>query len=198
MVVNDTSLFSAINDFAVRTPWLHGPLAAYANYGIVLFAVLLAAGLWVARERGYPPAMAAALWAPIGMLLALAINQPIASAVGEVRPCAALPRVLVLATCTSDFSFPSDHAVMAGAITAGLLLVTRRLLAWITVLAALLMAFARVYVAVHYPHDVVAGLLVGAAISLLGWLLLRTALTRAVEAMENTRLRPLLTAVPRS
>src|SRR5206468_11785663 len=84
--------------------------------------------------------------------------------------------LLVLATRSSDFSFPSDHAVMAGAAAAALWLVSRALGALATV-AALVMAFARVYIAAHYPWDVAAGLVVGALVALLGWLLLRRLLT---------------------
>ena len=43
--------------------------------------------------------------------------------------------------------------------------------------AALLMAFARVYIAAHHPWDVVAGLVFGALVALIGWALLRGMLT---------------------
>jgi membrane-associated phospholipid phosphatase len=82
----------------------------------------------------------------------------------------------VLATRSSDASFPSDHAVMAGAAAAGLWLASRALGALATA-AALVMAFSRVYIAAHYPWDVAAGLAFGALVALLGWLLLRTPLT---------------------
>jgi membrane-associated phospholipid phosphatase len=78
----------------------------------------------------------------------------------------------VLATRSADFSFPSDHAVMAGAAAAALWLVSRAL-GVLATLAALIMAFARVYIAAHYPWDVAAGLLFGALVALVGWLLLR-------------------------
>jgi len=82
---------------------------------------------------------------------------------------------------------------MAGAAAAGLLLVTRRLLAWVGVLAALLISFSRLYVAAHYPHDVLAGLLLGAVVSVAGWLVLRAMLTRIVARLRHTPLRALLT-----
>jgi membrane-associated phospholipid phosphatase len=109
-------------------------------------------------------------------------------------PC--LSGIAVLGTCGKDFSFPSDHAVMAGATAAGILLVTRGLLAWVAVLAALALAFSRVYIAAHYPHDVLAGLLLGAAVSVLGYLMVRRVLTRIVVALQGTRMRPMLTAAP--
>jgi membrane-associated phospholipid phosphatase len=93
----------------------------------------------------------------------------------EARPYAAHPHLLRLADVTTDFSFPSDHAVMAGAVAAGLLLAHRRL-GSLAVVAALLMAFARVYIAAHYPWDVAGGLLFGALVAVVFWALLRTVL----------------------
>ena len=188
----NTSLLLSVNDFARATPWLHGPLVLYAGYGLVVFAGLLVAGWWIARKAGDPVRMAAALWAPAGMLLALAVNQPIVAAVNESRPYASLPDILVLATPTTDPGFPSDHAMVAGAVTAGLFLVDRRL-GWVAAAAAALMAFSRLYIAAHYPLDVVVGLLLGAAVSLAGYFLLRRVLLRMVLALQDTRLRPLLT-----
>jgi len=131
------------------------------------------------------------------MLLALAVNQPIVAAVNESRPYASLPDILVLATPTTDPGFPSDHAMVAGAVTAGLFLVDRRL-GWVTGAAAALMAFSRVYIAAHYPLDVVVGLLLGAAVSLAGYFLVRRVLLRMVLALQDTRLRPLFTTSPRA
>ena len=191
----NTSLFLSVNDFARSTPWLHGPLVLYAGYGLVVFAGLLVAGWWIARKAGDPARMAAALWAPAGILLALAVNQPIVAAVNESRPYASLPDILVLATPTTDPGFPSDHAMVAGAVAAGLFLVDRRL-GWVAAAAAALMAFSRVYIAAHYPLDVVVGLLLGAAVSLAGYFLLRRVLLRMVLALQDTRLRPLLRTSP--
>ncbi|MGZ4623420.1 MAG: phosphatase PAP2 family protein [Blastococcus sp.] len=171
----DDRLLLDINTFARDTGWLHGTVAAYANYGVVLFALLLVAGLVLAR-RGSSRTLAAAGWAPIAMLVAVGLNQPIGSAVAEARPYATHAHLLVLAHRTADFSFPSDHSVMAGAAATGLLLVSRKLglVAWV---AALVMAFARVYIAAHYPWDVLAGLALGAAVAALGWVLFRVPLT---------------------
>lgn len=189
-------VFQAINAFARATPWLHGPMPVYTNYGIVLFALLLLSGWGLARRQASPRVIAAAVWAPIGTLAALGINQPIASAVGEARPYTALHNILVLVHQSKDPSFPSDHAVMAGAAAAGIWLVTRRVLAWVAAGAALLLAFSRVYLAAHYPHDVLAGLLLGGLVSVVGFAVLRGLLTRVVVGLEGTRLRPLLTVAP--
>lgn len=183
-------MFGGINDFARHTGWLHSPLLDYASYGVVLFAALLVTGWWLARGRG-ARTMAAALWAGVGTLLAVALNQPLVNGFQEARPYTDHRHILVLATRSSDYSFPSDHAVMAGAVAAGLWLVDRRLGAIATALA-LVMAFARVYIAAHYPHDVLVGLAFGAAVTLAGWWLLARPLTWLVDRLTGTPLRPLV------
>ncbi|MGH3529901.1 MAG: phosphatase PAP2 family protein, partial [Pseudonocardiaceae bacterium] len=192
----DTQLFWAINWFARVTPWLHTPMRIYTSYGVVLFAALLLGGWWVARRQADPRVMAAAVWAPIGVLVAVGINQPIAAAVGETRPCRALSNIVVIAACGTDPSFPSDHGVMASAAAGWLVLVTRRVLAWVTVTAALLIALSRVYVAAHYPQDVLAGLVLGVVVSVAGYLLVRGVLTRLIIAVQATVLRPVVTSAP--
>jgi len=171
----DDQLLFAINAFARHTAWLHAPFLAFAKYGPVLFGLLLLAGVLISRND-QARVLAAAGWACIATLVAVGLNQPVGHIFAEVRPYATHPQILRLADVTTDFSFPSDHAVMAGAVAAGLLLVNRRL-GLLAVFAGALMAFTRVYIGAHYPWDVLGGLALGVAVVLLGWLLLRHPLT---------------------
>ena len=185
----DDQLFLTLNDWARSTPALHPVLAAYGAYGVVVFGLLLVVGVLRARRQG-SASLAAAGWACLAVLLALAVNQPIGHLVAEARPYLTHPGVFVLADRTTDYAFPSDHAVMAGATAAGLWRVWRRL-GLVTLAAALAMAFTRVYIGAHYPWDVVAGLALGALVSLAGWAALREPLTRATHWL---RARPGLRA----
>lgn len=190
----DRTLFHAINRFAAHTPWLHEAMLDYATYGVILFAGLLLLGWWVARSTGDLVKVAAAFWAPAAMLVALGLNQIWVHAFREPRPYTLLSsHVLVLAHRSSDYSFPSDHAVMAGAVAAGLILVSRRL-GLVAVVAALLLAFARVYIGAHWPGDVIVGLLWGAVIALVGFKLLERPLVALVGYLVRTPLRPVLVA----
>jgi undecaprenyl-diphosphatase len=124
-------------------------------------------------------------------LAAVAINQPIVRLVHEARPYTTHPGIFVLAHRSADPSFPSDHATMAGAVAAGLWIVSRRLGLAATI-AALAMAFSRVYIAAHYPGDVAAGLVLGAAVAITVYLLARMPATHLIASAGRTRLQPLV------
>ena len=194
--LNET-LFDQINALARATAWLHGVIIAYAGYGVVVFALLLGAGWWLARRSGEPRRVAAVVCAGAGTLLAVGINQPIVDTVHEARPYTDHPGVLVLASRSADFSFPSDHAVMAGAVAVGLVFVSRRPEPRAGV-AALVMAFARVYIAAHYPVDVAVGLALGAAVAVVVYLAACSLVTSVLTALvdRDSRLRPLVMTSP--
>jgi membrane-associated phospholipid phosphatase len=185
--------FRVVNDWAKHTGWLHGSMEAVATYGVIAFAALLLAGWWLARRARDDTRMAAALWAPVAALVAVAVNQPIVGTVREARPFTAMPRVLLLVHHSADPGFPSDHATMAGAVAVGLWFVHRRLAA-LAAVAAVLLAFARVYVGVHYPGDVLAGLALGGVVAVVGAVVVVPWVARLVAWLRRTPLRPLLRA----
>lgn len=193
-------LFTWVNSFSRATPLLHGPARAFATYGVVLFGVALLLALWQARHAS-DATLGSVGWAGLGTLVAVGVNQPVAALFAEPRPYAGHPDVLVLVSRTTDWSFPSDHSVMAGACAVGLMIAARqhravRPLALLATVAAVLMAVDRVYVGAHYPLDVVAGLLLGGGVCAAGWLALRWLLVPVaawlrrlpgVEAVFGTR-----------
>ena len=175
-------LFMWVNRFARHTPWLHTSVEAFAAYGVLLFAVVLLVGLWAARSAD-DARLAKAGWACVATLLAVAVNQPIVHLVHEARPYATHAHILVLATRSTDPGFPSDHATMAGAAAVGTLLASRKL-GVVALTAALILAASRVYIAAHYPLDVVAGLLLGAVVAVAGWLVVRGILVAVVHRIR--------------
>jgi hypothetical protein len=62
----------------------------------------------------------------IGTFVALGLNQIVAHLAKELRPYDTLHHVLVLVPKANDYAFPSDHAVIAGALVTSVLLVSRR------------------------------------------------------------------------
>lgn len=182
----DDSLFRWFNDLAAGSTWANGVMARYASAGIVLFgALLLASYLWC-RHRRDLAGVAGSVWAGAAALVALGIAQVIGALVDRPRPYATLAKVHVLIDRTTDVSFPSDHATTVGAVAIGLWFVDRRF-GVIAGIGALLMAFARVYVGVHYPLDVVAGLALGGGVAVAGHVLVVPTLQRAAERLVAGR-----------
>lgn len=193
----DRALYKIVNRFADHTAWAHGLIRFYAKDGIALLAVLLLVGWWLARTSTTPVAkVSAAVWAGVGALLALAINQPIGAVIDRARPYNAIPNMHLLVDKTADFSFASDHATIAGAVAAGLWLVNRRL-GIVATIAAFVMAFARVYVGAHYPGDVVGGLILGAVVVIGLHKFAAMALRPLATALAASALRALVTDEPR-
>ncbi|GAB3857946.1 undecaprenyl-diphosphatase [Nocardioides maradonensis] len=183
--------FGDVNRFAIHTAWLHTPARLFAQYGVAVFAVLLLVSWLLARRTGDARRVAAALWAPFGVLVAVGLNQPISNGVAEARPYTVFPHALTLVARSTDFSFPSDHSVMAGAAAVGVLLANRRL-GLVTAALAVLMAATRVYVGAHWPLDVVAGLAIGAGFALVVYAVVRQLLVRIVTRLGESPLRVLV------
>ncbi len=192
----DGSWFTDVTTFARDTSWLNGALYAYTSFGIVLFAVFILAVWWPARHQGIT-VMTAVLAIPVAAIVAYIINDIIKSVVGEKRPCFAYPHAFLLEKCPSvtDYAFPSNHSVVAAAVTATVFLVSWRI-GLIALVATAVMGFSRVYVGAHYPHDVVAGLVVGVVAGLLTAVLFRRYAHPLVAKLATGPLRPLLTADP--
>lgn len=98
-----------------------------------------------------------------GLVLSLlAVNVTIKHLVARPRPWLTISGLLALVNEPDPNSFPSGHTSAAFAFAAA---VYRELpLSWTrfaVVGAAICMGWSRIYVAVHYPSDVIAGAIVG-------------------------------------
>jgi membrane-associated phospholipid phosphatase len=186
----DTDLYRWFNRLADRTSWAQGFFRFYANAGIVILGALLLACYIDAWYHGTTRQAAASIWTGAATLIALGIGQVIGNAVDKARPYAVMTDVHVLVDRTTDFSTPSDHATVAGAIAVGLLLANRKW-GWAALGAGLLMMFTRVYVGAHYPSDVLAGAVLGGTVAALGHFLLVPHLAKLVTRLERTPLRVL-------
>ncbi|MFC7818166.1 phosphatase PAP2 family protein [Streptomyces sp. NPDC057367] len=167
MNFENDELYRDITGFAQDTPtWVQHTAEVWTEAGILLFGALFVVAWWRSRSDG-TRAFAIAALAPVATAVAYVCSELVKSGFTQERPCRAVAgAVPSLAECppTGDWSFPSNHATIAGASAVTLVLV-RRAAVWLTVPLALLMAFSRVFVGVHYPHDVVAGLLFGALVA---------------------------------
>lgn len=101
----------------------------------------------------------------------LVCNLLLKNIVARPRPCWLNDAVTLLIANPIDYSFPSGHSV-SSAIAATMLTLENRRFGWAAIPLALLIAFSRLYLYVHFPTDVLAGLAIGTAIGVIVWKLL--------------------------
>ncbi|SCL16811.1 undecaprenyl-diphosphatase [Micromonospora rhizosphaerae] len=159
-----------IVEFADGTPQpVQGFAAHFTEGAILLLGVLLALAAVTRLLGGDVRARALALAAPVSVLLAYGGSEGLKSLVAEERPCRSpADLVIVAGHCppVGDWSFPSNHATIAGALAGATLLLHRRI-GLIAAPLAVLAALSRTFIGVHYPHDVAAGLLLGVLVTTL-------------------------------
>src|SRR5699024_7025653 len=111
----------------------------------------------------------------LGVITAYGLSEAVKLLVEEPRPCSVVDTAAehsgsvddaaTVLSCpgSGDWSWPSNHAVLAAAFATACILVVPRL-AWFALPLALAIAASRVAAGVHYVHDVLSGLALGALV----------------------------------
>lgn len=105
-------------------------------------------------------------WLGVAVMLSLVLSSLITEGllkdlVARPRPCSVFMPSFIT-HCPHSPSFPSGHTTAAFA-AAGVLLFLGCRWAWVAIVAALLMGLSRMALFVHYPTDVMGGIVVGLA-----------------------------------
>lgn len=184
----------AVVEFAAGLdPWVQEAAYVGTDLFLAVFAVLFLAAWWRARSVD-SRLVGLALFAPVATVIAYGVSRTFKSFFEQLRPCQAMTDLTTIATCdpVGDWSFPSNHAAIAGAAAAAVIVAWKRA-APFAVLFAVLEAFSRVFVGAHYPHDVTVGLLVGAAVATAVSLAAARPMAALVDRVAQVeRLRPLV------
>ena len=157
----DFSVLDAIA--ACRNPVLDAFFSAVTHLGDAgMLWIVLALGLLCFRKTR-----------PLGLCMALALifdlllcNLCLKPLIDRPRPFA-LREIILLIEAPHDASFPSGHTAASFA-AAGVLALRKSKLSVPALLLAILIAFSRLYLYVHFPTDVIGGIVVGLLCAYLG------------------------------
>lgn len=148
--------------------------------------ILLLVGFWFHRDGNESNRRKVLLRVLIGAIVAMALTRGLAMLLPfRARPFSnpdltlAIPAGMQLSILDEWSSLPSDHAGLAFALAAGILLIHRRFGIVALLYSAIAICFPRAYLSFHYPSDLVAGALVG-AVSV--WAMARSAVLDGVVA----------------
>lgn len=154
--------------------WLMPFVSGLSNHGEVwiLFAALL---LLIRRQRVYGLSAACALTLDL-----IACNIILKPLIDRLRPFVFRPDISLLVSPPGDASFPSGHTAAAFAMVFALKTAGSPLW-WPALALATVTAFSRLYLYVHWPTDVLGGVLLGAAVGLAGAKLAKALLKKPTQ-----------------
>ena len=166
----DFTVFHWLNHFAGHIPPLDALMAFFARYALELYAVLFIAA-WFTLPKNNLKHRHALVVAGFAGILALAINYLIAHVWYRPRPFVVLPAgtYTKLIPHVADASFPSDHTAGGFGFAAASWGKGAKWISYAFTILGVIVAIARVYVGVHWPTDVLAGVLVGTLAGKVMW-----------------------------
>ena len=183
----DKALFAWINALAGRAPALDAAMGWIASDYIapVCFGLALVAMWFIGKDAPermrYQIGMFTALTAMALSSLVVLISNALFF---RPRPFDGMDDVTVLFYLPTDSSFPSNSAAAAFSIAAAVWCVNRRI-GTAMFAAAAVYGFSRVFVGVHYPSDIMGGIIIALVITALTLRLrdlLRPALVAVIKA----------------
>lgn len=164
----------------MRSPLMDSVMAVMstlADYGVFAISVgIILLFFKKTRRTGFEVLISIALAFIVGNLI-------IKNVVARVRPYDAYEHLIPLVRKPSDWSFPSGHSTNAFACATAIFMNHKKTGAVILILAGLI-AFSRLYNCVHFPTDVVAGILIGAGFAVLAHFVVYPACEKGVRRLK--------------
>ncbi|WP_178626076.1 phosphatase PAP2 family protein [Frisingicoccus sp.] len=169
----------------LRFDWLTRPLVFISHLGNSgLFWILLCLVLLIFK-RTRRMGLCGLLALLIGALIT---NVALKNMVARVRPYEQFSDIILLLERQKDFSFPSGHACSSFAAAFALYRASEQrtqLIGKLSVILAAVIAWSRLYVGVHFPTDVLCGILIGIFSGWAAWYILKRIRSRKLEAGDS-------------
>ena len=140
------------------------PLITRLGDAGIIWIILTVLLLIIPKTRKTGVIMMAALLVDV-----LLCNVFIKNLVARTRPFDVNTTVQLLVAKPRDYSFPSGHTAASFASVTALYLAGEKKLWKIALVLAVLIAFSRLYLYVHYPTDVLGGIITGAIAGYIGY-----------------------------
>jgi undecaprenyl-diphosphatase len=166
----DSTVYHIINGLAGHNHLLDSTMIFFAKYALEIYAVLFVIS-WIVLPRKDIKNRHALVIAGFSGILALLINVVISHIWFRPRPFTVFHKgtFTELINHSVDASFPSDHTAGSFGFAAGTWGRTIKGIRLSFTILAIIVMFSRVYVGVHYPTDVIGGMIVGIFASKIMW-----------------------------
>jgi undecaprenyl-diphosphatase len=170
----DTKLYHLINGLSGHNHLLDSIMIFFARDALEFYAALFIIA-WFALPKRDIHSRHALVVAGLSGIVALLINIVISHVWFRPRPFTVFQQGTYneLVSHSADASFPSDHTSGSFGFAAGSWGHNNKFISRTFTLIAIIVMFARVYVGVHYPTDVIGGMIVGIIAGKIMWMFSR-------------------------
>lgn len=165
----------------LRTDFLTGPLCFLTKTKVTVGIIGLAIIAAFAFRKSRAASIAAFLSCVFSFLIC---NLILKNLVARARPFTLIENLSYLGKLPTDSSFPSGHASFSFAFATVMLCMLPKKAGIPSLVFALIIAFSRLYVGVHYPTDVLTGILCGTGCAVLSMMVCRRFFSSRNEKTE--------------
>lgn len=149
----------------LRTPFGDACMMFFSRLGNagMIWILLMCLLLMIPRTRKYGVILAISLCLDV-----IVCNLLLKNIVCRIRPCDVNASIQLLIARPTDYSFPSGHTAAAFASVSALYFAGDKRIWKVCLPFAILIAFSRMYLYVHFPTDILGGVIVGIAAGYVG------------------------------
>ena len=173
----------------LRFDWLTGPTVFVSHLGNSGLLWILLCLVLLAFKRTRKMGLCGLLALLIGALIT---NVALKNIIARIRPYEQFSDIILLLERQKDFFFPSGHACSSFAAACTFYWTSEqktRLLGVLSLTLAVLISWSRLYVGVHFPTDVLCGVMIGVFSAWTAWQIIKKIQDRQRAAIESNSVK---------